>query len=185
MEKEASSSVRTIIKNCKIYSRRITCFGEIWQAIKKKNRKAIFKFRLWKPSKVSVVKHETNSILSKSTHTVRKKECYGNLIYIPLNLNRTESTFETKLVLLNVRSANNKSILLNEYILQDHVDLFAMTETWLQENDKYTVKDLCPPGYKYIGIPRTGSRGGGAGFVYREAYDVKLFAKLDTNGLKF
>ena len=60
-----------------------------------------------------------------------------------------------------------------------------MTETWLQENDKYTVKDLCPPGYKYIGIPRTGSRGGGTGFVYREAYDVKLCAKLDTNGLKF
>ena len=63
------------------------------------------------------------------------------------------------LTLLNVRSVNNKTTLLSELIQEKQIDLFAITETWLQEGDTFVINELCPPGYNYLGLPRVTSRG--------------------------
>ena len=66
--------------------------------------------------------------------------------------------------------------MLSEYIVDHSIDILALTETWLKEEDESIIDSICPPGYKYIGKPRPpskGNRGGGVGFVMRSALDVK------------
>ena len=89
------------------------------------------------------------------------------------------------LTLLNVRSVNNKTTLLSELIQEKQIDLFAITETLLQEGDTFVINELCPPGYNYLGLPRVTSRGGGLGLVFKEEYDVSLYSKLDVRFKSF
>ncbi|ELT99034.1 hypothetical protein CAPTEDRAFT_212467 [Capitella teleta] len=70
--------------------------------------------------------------------------------------------------LFNARSISNKSEMLREriYTVDKSTDILALTETWLREGDDATTMEICPPGYKFIGMPRYSCvRGGGVGFV--------------------
>jgi len=79
--------------------------------------------------------------------------------------------------LLNVRSVANKAIYLSEFILDNDLQIMALTETWLKVGDNSVISDMCPPRYKYFGIPRPttkGARGGGVGFVVSCDIDVEV-----------
>ena len=72
---------------------------------------------------------------------------------------------------LNVRSANNKALRINEYVEEKDPEFLAMTETWIRLGDA-TIHAMCPPGYRFIGKPRKG-RGGGVGFMYKSTLEVR------------
>ncbi len=77
-------------------------------------------------------------------------------------------------VLLNARSVRNKTVKLNEFALENSVDLLAITETWLTKQDESPViNELCPPGYQFTSVPRPLSKGGGVGLLFRSTLDVK------------
>ncbi len=80
------------------------------------------------------------------------------------------------LTLLNARSAVSKCVSLCELVIDQKIDILALTETWLREEDTSVICDLCPPGYKFLGAPRPadkGTRGGGVGFVARADLDLE------------
>ncbi|XP_029929809.1 LOW QUALITY PROTEIN: uncharacterized protein LOC115374818 [Myripristis murdjan] len=81
-----------------------------------------------------------------------------------------------KLALLNTRSLNNKSLILNEFITDNNLDFLCLTETWHKPLDYFSLNQITPPppNYTYIEKARPEGRGGGVATVYRK--DVKTTA---------
>ena len=75
---------------------------------------------------------------------------------------------------LNVRSASaitntiDKPYLLQEFICDNSLDIFALTETWFQpDTPSNVINSVVPPGYSVINSPRNQGRGGGLAFIHR------------------
>lgn len=99
-----------------------------------------------------------------------------NLVPIPTNNNHRDITNKSiSLHLINAKSVAGKAVSLCEHITEKCVDILAITDTWLREGDDRHINDRCPPGYKFVGVPRPtskGARGGGVGFVIKANIDV-------------
>lgn len=79
------------------------------------------------------------------------------------------------LVLMNAQSVRNKTLLINEYVRDDNIDLLAITETWLKKDgDAALINELVPEGYTLISVPRNRGRGGGIGLLHRDSLSCKL-----------
>lgn len=78
----------------------------------------------------------------------------------------------------NCRSVRSKSEYLNDFISEHDLDCFALTETWLSNNEAdndVVLSSLVPNKYKIIHFPRqTDQQGGGVGFIYKDHYKVKV-----------
>ena len=74
---------------------------------------------------------------------------------------------------VNCRSAVNKTSEIKLEIVQSHLDLFVLTETWIRDDDTLTETQICPPGYKAVSIPHPGRTGGGIAFIYHDSLQVK------------
>ena len=60
--------------------------------------------------------------------------------------------------LLNVSSAQNKPSLIADFIVENELDVLALTETWLKDTDSNqsrTVSEMTPSGYKCLHVPRS------------------------------
>ena len=78
-------------------------------------------------------------------------------------------------MLMNAKSVRNKTLLINEYVRGDAIDLPAVTETWLKrDSDSALITELTPNGYSYISVPWQRGRGGGAGLMHRDSYTFQL-----------
>ena len=89
----------------------------------------------------------------------------------------TSATRPVNFCLLNARSVNNKTLIIKDFVAEHCIDLLAVTETWLQsENDnEFIIRDLCPTGYSFHHVPRSGPvRGGGVGLLFRSCFNIKL-----------
>ena len=78
--------------------------------------------------------------------------------------------------LLNVRSAQNKPCLIADFIVENEMDVLALTETWLKETDltqSDTVSEMTPSGYRCLHVPRSRGKGGGVGILFRSCVSVK------------
>ena len=73
-----------------------------------------------------------------------------------------------KAAVLNVHSACNKATSLCEYVTENNLDIFAMTETWLKPIDQSVIAELIPPGYILHNVDRINGRGGGVAILHRE-----------------
>jgi hypothetical protein len=68
--------------------------------------------------------------------------------------------------LLNPRSVKNTTLSINDFILDNDIDLLALTETWLGTNiDKTVLSELIPNTHKIHCVSRKGQRGGGTAVV--------------------
>ena len=74
---------------------------------------------------------------------------------------------------LDIRSIASKSALFVDYINECKADLFAITETWLSDNDSAVCYEITPPGYKLLHCPRSDRRGGGTAILFRDNINVR------------
>ena len=81
--------------------------------------------------------------------------------------------------LLNFRSICNKSRLINDFIADHNIDLFALSETWLRgdDSDLYYIRDICPDGYVFHHVPRLHTTGGGVDIVLKNNIKAKIQAQ--------
>ena len=113
-------------------------------------------------------------------HVKQRGANCNNLIGIPsqTQTNSTRTSHSVPLLdfcVINARSINNKSQKIKDFVVDNDLDILAITETWLSsENDtSYVTGELCPNGYKFLHIPRC-SRGGGVGLLFKGSLKVKL-----------
>ena len=57
--------------------------------------------------------------------------------------------------LLNARSDKNKRLLIKDWVVDNNIDLLALTETWLQPDNKddHNIGELTPTGYSFYHSP--------------------------------
>ena len=78
--------------------------------------------------------------------------------------------------LLNVRSVRNKTNILRDYITDNFIDIFCLTETWLNEKETAVISEFVPETHVFHHFPREG-RGGGVGVVLANFFKgIKSFA---------
>ena len=61
----------------------------------------------------------------------------------------TPAPLKTTLCVLNARSVRNKATDVGEYILDNDVDILALTETWLKDDDNVIQGNCTPAGYTF------------------------------------
>ena len=77
--------------------------------------------------------------------------------------------------LLNARSVCNKTLIIEDFVVEHAIDLLGMTETWLHlKGDEVTIGELCPSGYRFVHTPRPIGTGGGVGFLYKQGFCTKI-----------
>ena len=69
----------------------------------------------------------------------------------------------------------NKSFIVKDFVVDNAIDILAITETWLRADmaDQSAVNCLCPSGYNFHHLPRTKCRGGGVAVLYRKCVSLK------------
>ena len=60
---------------------------------------------------------------------------------------------------LNVRSMKNKTMAVKDFMVNEDIDILALTETWLRPGnvDDVEIRILCPTGYRFLHVPRAHS----------------------------
>ena len=91
------------------------------------------------------------------------------------------SSSEVKFGLLNARSVRNKTIEITDYVIENELDLVALTETWLgpEGSDSVVEGDLCPNGYT-LQLSSRESRGGGVALLFKSSLRHKRVTSTHT-----
>ena len=76
-------------------------------------------------------------------------------------------------ILQNIRSINNKAVLIHDIITEKKLDFICLTETWQNQQDFVSLNQATPPGYTYIHKPRCQGRGGGLAIIHHCDFQVK------------
>lgn len=92
---------------------------------------------------------------------------YNNLTYIRCNYDRSTGNKQCSFRLLNSRSACNKTDTIKDFVVENDIDMLAITETLQRPSnlDSLTVGDLTPTGYQFHHVARD-TRGGGVGLLH-------------------
>ena len=105
--------------------------------------------------------------------------CLENLAHIVSSSRQKSSGRHLRFSHINARSVCNKLNDLHQYINLNNIDLCAITETWIREQDDITEKELAPNGYKCISFPHRECMGGSTALIYRDYFTVSP-STLDT-----
>ena len=90
---------------------------------------------------------------------------------------RTVNMDSFNIGLFNARSAKNKTLEIADHITDHGLDVVALTETWLGDNDAASEGELCPPGYVIYTASRKQRRGGGVALIIRSSLHPKLIPR--------
>ena len=112
------------------------------------------------------------------------------MIKIVLHMKRKKMTVQnntnhgykkiTKLCLLNIQSVTNKTLEIRELIAEKSLDILALTETWLSNNDSSKITELVPDTHIFYDVPRGKKRGGGVGLCLSKRFThVKMIKSLN------
>ena len=76
--------------------------------------------------------------------------------------------------LLNARSIKNKATVLNDFVVENKIDVMAFTETWLLpgEIDGAVISDITPTGYVFRRVSRV-KRGGSVAVLCKKSLKAK------------
>ena len=131
------------------------------------------------------------TVSNQTAYTTCRGQVLENLSAVPPH-NKSKITFSC----LNVQSLRNKPDEFKDLVLDNKLDVVAITETWLYPiGDETAISQLTPTGYTFQHIPRcklsyltdTGSkhyrRGGGVGILYNSTLTVNI--KSDINSYMY
>ena len=78
-----------------------------------------------------------------------------------------------KLSHINARSVCNKISTLHHSICHNSIDICAVSETWIKQDEDHTQRKLASPGYKVLSYPQLdGCVGGGLAFISKDHLKV-------------
>ena len=72
------------------------------------------------------------------------------------------------------RSICNKSDEFVDFVLQNNLDLVAISETWFKPDDDLIPRECTPAGYTLHHIPRPKETGGGVALLFRSSLSVSI-----------
>ena len=74
---------------------------------------------------------------------------------------------------LNVRSITNKAMAVKDLVVDEDIDILALTETLLRPGniDDVEIRTPCPTGYRFLHVPRGHSRGG-VGLLFKDTLQI-------------
>ena len=76
---------------------------------------------------------------------------------------------------LNSQSVRNKTVEIRNLILEHRLEIFCLTETWLDERSEAVINEFTPSTHTFYHIPRVDRTGGGVGICLSNTfYDVNL-----------
>jgi len=90
------------------------------------------------------------------------------------------TTSPLKFAQFNCRSVlgsplEDKPALIQNYIVENNIDILALSETWLKPNSlPATINSITPDGYTCMHVPRSEGRGGGVAFIYRSIFEFRI-----------
>ncbi|KAK6169405.1 hypothetical protein SNE40_020468 [Patella caerulea] len=107
-------------------------------------------------------KSSKRNLVDSLPHLDQSNSCNENLIQILTSNNISPINEKTRVCLLNCRSVNNKTTVLNDFICDENLDICALTETWLNSKSSgVTLSALIPNGYSIKHKNRSIGTGGG------------------------
>ena len=139
------------------------------------------------------IRHDTSNLKYISTiissdndserHRIHRFANHNNLLSLPRQIPHGKlSQFVCSLI--NARSIRNKTLLIQDFVVDNLVDVLMITETWLSRcGDEVIIGEICPAGYKFFNQPRLVGNGGGVGLLCKANLDVKT--KLSHNYRSF
>lgn len=77
---------------------------------------------------------------------------------------------------MNAQSINNKPGLIHDIIIERHIDICCIVETWQKPQEFMALNKATPPGYVYIQKPRLKGAGGGLAVIHRADIHTKEVA---------
>ena len=88
--------------------------------------------------------------------------------------------------LINARSIRNKTLLIQDFVVDNLVDVLIITETWLSRcGDEVIIGKICPPAYRFFNQPRLSGNGGGVGLLYKANLHVKTRLSHDYRSFEY
>lgn len=160
-----SCSVWSAIRDAGIVKRMRGCRG---------GRSSARTHRIWplEPAlRVNTKKAYSNSVSTEADRRVHSTVTNGFINNIRIRRQPIKSTVNTSkpmsFAVLNTRSVRKKTLPVKDQVVEQDVDIFAITESWLsRESDEFIIRDLCLTGYEFRNVPR-GSRSGGLGILHK------------------
>ena len=90
----------------------------------------------------------------------------------PDNILPKNDTNSYNCALINYHSIVNKTADLKAKIWDNNIDICALSETWIKQDDNIMVMNMCPVGYSAISLPRPDCSGGGITIIHNKNINV-------------
>ena len=91
-----------------------------------------------------------------------------------------------RFAVINARSLRNKTAVFVDHIIEQNIDVCAVTETWLKDKDTASIADICQSGYSFKSFPRPSNRmGGGTGVMFNSSLNVSLSRGRDMQSFEY
>ena len=106
-----------------------------------------------------------------------------NLTVVGKHQEKVTSEDKLKVGYINARSVNNKAEWIAEWIIDEGIDVCAITETWITSSNEnnVTLGNLTPAGYKLTHVPRKGKkRGGGVAIICKASIKTEMQKHEDS-----
>ena len=116
--------------------------------------------------------YRIHKIVTKASErrTQLKLKCISSKNLITVNLTRQVNLIGMSLAHINARSIVNKIQPFQQYIVDNNIDICAITETWIKKDDiDMVIREIPPHGYNILSQPHMDGRsGGGLGIIHKD-----------------
>ena len=122
-----------------------------------------------------------NARLNRIKNYCPRRANTSNPEYVKCTNKKRNCFVPIKFCLLNTRSINKKELILKDFTVENDIDIFAVTETWLRDDNTFSLADVCRrgsrPWRKWL-EPRSG-------FFHFGIFCINLFEVIRLNILRF
>ena len=89
-------------------------------------------------------------------------------VLVDIQTDTSQEKSGASFALFNARSVANKIDFIKHMIIEESLDICAITETWLHDGSEYERAELTPANYRLISCDRKGQCGGGVALLCKE-----------------